>query len=200
MNRSSIIAVAIGLLGSLAALSSDFTEVPDSASPDGRYAARTEPSTDVADGRDYLNLYRKETGKVFARLPIGGYARYPQDAEPENLQLLWSPDSMHFALMIRGTKRSWTTTLYAVDAERVREMKISSPTAKALELVSASEVNRVSRETPTKWIDTDHLLLRASGDTTIGSKLIRYEVDLTYSLKTGKVTESKVISTKPHEG
>jgi hypothetical protein len=196
VNRTSILVVAVALHGALVALAAEFTEVPNSVSPDGHYAARTEPSTDIADGRDYLILYRKEGGDVFVRLPIGGYARYPQDADPANLLILWAPESKHFALMVRGTKRSWTTTIYAMDSKRVRKVKLPSPTAEALELVSASEINRASREAPTKWIDNDHLLLRASGDTTVDGKVMSYEVDLTYSLKIGKVTESKVVSTK----
>jgi hypothetical protein len=174
--------------------------VPQSTSPDGVHAARTEPSTDVSDGRDYLSLYRKKTGEIAGRLPIGGYARYPMDADPDNLRLLWSPDSKHFALMIRGTKRSWTTTVYAIGPKGIQKVKLPSPTAKALEVVSGSKIDRASRETPSKWMDNDTLVLRASGDTMINGKLIWFEVDLTCSLKSGKITKAKIVETKRDEG
>ncbi len=200
MKRLSTIFVALALLALLPAFASDFTEVPNSASHDGKYAARTERSTDAQDGRDYLSLYRKGTGEVFTRLPIGGYARYPMDADPANLQILWSPDSKHFVLMVRGMKRSWAVVVYAIGTKGVREVKLPSPTTEALALLSASGIVRVARETPSKWIDDDHLLLRASGDTLIDGKSIWYEVDLTFSLRGGNITESKVVTKKPYEG
>ena len=55
-------------------------------------------------------------------------------------------------------------------------------------------------ETPVRWIDNDQLQLRASGDAMIEGRVIWYEVDLTYSLKSGEINRSKVVSLKFHEG
>jgi hypothetical protein len=195
-----IVVGLVSILSSLSGWAADFTEVPDSTSPDGVLAARTEPSKDVSDGQNYLSLYRKKTGEVADRLPLGGYAAYPMDADPVNLRLLWAPDSKHFALMLRGTKRSWTTTVYAIGPKGLKEVKLPDLTAKALKVVSGSEIDRVSRETPSKWIDSNTLLLRASGNTTVDGKSIWFEVDLTCSLKTGKITEAKVVETRSYEG
>lgn len=87
-----------------------------------------------------------------------------------------------------------------METKGVREVKLPGPTPEALELLSALKINRVLRETPSKWIDDDHLLLRASGDTMIDGKPIWFGLDLTYSLKGGKITESKVVTKKPYEG
>ncbi|MBK1815640.1 hypothetical protein JIN84_08435 [Luteolibacter yonseiensis] len=200
MKPASILVTAFTFLCLLSAAAADFTEVPDSASPDGGYAARTEPPANVEDGRDGLVLYRKMTGAAVARIPLGGYAGHPGDADPANLRLLWAPDSKHFALMFRGTKTSWTTTVYAMNAGKPVEVKLAGATSKSLELLSASQTNRVSRETPVKWIDNGRLLLRASGDTLVGDKLMWYEIDMTCSLEGGKMTDAKVVTLKPHDG
>ena len=122
----------------MATYGSEAIEAANSISPDGFLAARVEAGTDF----NHLCFYQKASGTVLARLRMGSYARYPMAADPSNLQVLWSPDSMHFALMIRSTKNSWTMTAHAVENNGVREIPLLGATAKALEMVSASETYR----------------------------------------------------------
>ena len=200
MTRDAFIVVLFLTLGVLRAAEAPFAEVPRSIAPSGLLAARTEPPNEALDGRDSICFYRPKSGEVFARIPLGGYASYPLDADPMNLTLLWSPNSRHLAITVRGSKRSWTMTIYAFRAKGLRALDLPSATAKALRLLSGSENFRVSHETPTKWIDDDRLLLRASGDTTIQKKVIWYEVDLTYSISKRVITRAKIIGTQPREG
>ena len=199
MTRDAFIVVLFLASGFLRAAEAPFVEVPQSIAPSGLLAARTEPPNETLDGRDSLCLYRPKAGEVFARIPLGGYASYPLDADPMNLTLLWSPNSRHLAITLRDSKRTWTTTVYALDAKRLRALDLPSATVKALRLLSGSENFRVSHETPTKWIDDDQLLLRASGDTTIQKRVIWYEVDLTYSISKRVITRAKVVGTQPRE-
>jgi hypothetical protein len=178
----------------------DFTEVPNSVSPDGLLAARTAPPDDVMDGRDYLCIYRRKSGEAFKRLPLGSYAKYPMDADPDYLRLLWSPDSKRIAVMLRWGKREWTTLTYSVGGNTLDAIELPSATAAALAVISSKSNHRVYHEEPLKWPDIDHLLIRASGDTTLEGNVIWYEVDVTYSVIQKKITETKLVLTRPHEG
>ncbi|MEK7951809.1 hypothetical protein [Luteolibacter soli] len=199
MNALFIVAAVFVFLLCPAALAGNSKEVPDSDSPGGDYAARVEPPANEIDDVDHLSIYRKATGEVIARVALGGYARYPMAADSMNLRLLWSPDSKHLAVMGRTTKRSWEVSVYAI-GKGATKVKLPSATEKALKLLSAKEIDRVSRETPVKWLDNDRLLLRAAGDTTVGGELIWYEVDVTFSMKGGKITGAKLIEKRSREG
>lgn len=176
------------------------TPVPQSTSPDGAFRLevvapieRYEPSV--------LSLVDARTNKTLSATVLGGYATYPLDADPMNLGLLWSPDSQHFILMVRDTKRSWTSRIYSVAERKMICIELPSATAKALvEVKSSDGIFRACRETPLKWLDADHPMVRASGDTELKKHVIWYEVDITYTISEKKITESKLITTKPHEG
>jgi hypothetical protein len=199
LNRTSLLVLTVASLGSIVASATESTEVPNSVSPDGRFTARTEPSTDVADGRDYLLLYQKEPGTVFARLPIGGYASYPQDAEPANLQILWSPDSKRFALMIRTTKRTWELKLFAVD-RGVSEVKIPDLTQYALKDLKKDSIFRWCRETPIEWIDPGRLRVQITGDCGSDPDVKRYSGEVSLSILDGKIVQTVPLTTQNEEG
>ena len=199
MNRTSLLVLAAAFLCIIGASAAESTEVPNSISTDGRFTARTEPSTDVADGRDYLLLYQKESGTIFARLPIGGYASYPQDAEPANLQILWSPDSKHFALMIRVTKRTWQLKLFAVD-KGVSEVKIPDLTDYALKSLKKDSIFRWCRETPIEWVDPRRLRVKVTGDCGSTPDVKRYSGEVSLSILDGTIVQTVPLTTQNEEG
>ncbi len=147
-----------------------------------------------------IALVASHTGKVLGSVILGGYAWYPQDAEPMNLSMLWSPTSSHLALMVRNTKRTWETRLYAASRKGLLAIELPSATKSALNLLGEKEIFRCCREQPAKWIAEDSLVVRASGDTRLKGNVIWYEVDVTYSVTKRSISNTKLISTEPHEG
>lgn len=199
MNRTAFLIIAVAFFRLIAASAAESTEVPNSISPDGRFTARTGPSTDVADGRDYLLLYQKGPGIVFARLPIGGYASYPQDADPANLQILWSPDSKHFALMIRTSKRTWRLKLFAV-GRGVSEVKIPDLTDYALKNLKKDSIYRWCREAPIEWIDPGRLRVRVTGDCGSAPDVKHYSGEVSLSISDGRIVQTVPLTAQNEEG
>ncbi|MBB5353251.1 hypothetical protein HNR46_003506 [Haloferula luteola] len=194
MNRTSLLVLAVAFLGVIGASAAESTEVPNSISPDGRFTARTEPSDDVADGRDDLLLYQKEPDAVFARLPIAGYASYPQDAEPANLPILWSPGSKHFALMISTTKRTSQLKLFSVD-QGVSEVKTPDLTDYALKNLRKDSIFRWCRETPIEWIDPRRLRVKVTGDCSSAPDVKRYSGEVSLSILDGEIVQTVLLTT-----
>lgn len=175
------------------------TAVPNSTSPDGTYLLRVVAPIEKGDPSS-LSLITAHGGTSIGAMVLGSYAAYPLNAESANLGLLWSNDSKHFALMVRGTKRSWTTSIHAGTDRELNRLAVPSATSMALAIVGGSEIFRFCRETPQKWLDADHLVVRASGDAEVDKHVIWYEVEITYSISRKQITDSKLISIKPHEG
>ena len=176
------------------------TPVPQSTSPDGAFRLEVVAPSDRSEP-SVLSLVDARTNKPLSATVLGSYATYPHVADPMNLGVLWSPASQHFILMVRDTKRSWTSCIYAVAEGKMACIGLPSATTRALTDAKSSEGTfRACRETPLKWLDADHPVVRASGDTELKKHVIWYEVDITYSISEKKITESKLITTKPHEG
>lgn len=194
------LAAILVTLATTTSAGAETTPVPQSTSPDGTFRLEVVAPTERYEAST-LSLVDARTNKPLGATILGGYATYPLDSDPMNLGLLWSPDSKHFVLMVRDTKRSWTSRIYSVAERKMTCIELPSATTKALAEVKSSEGTfRACRETPLKWLDADHLIVRASGDTELKKHVIWYEVDITYSISEGKITESKLITTKPHEG
>ena len=102
--------------------------------------------------------------------------------------------------MVRDSKRSWSTSVYAISGRGFTPIVIPSATEQALAILGQKECFRCVKEKPSKWIDADTLVIRASGDTTLNNKVIWYEVDVTYSINKKSIIHAKLISIEPHEG
>jgi len=105
--------------------------------------------------------------------------------------------------MSRGTKRSTELRLYQLAASGLTEIPLPSPTDRAFQLLKATESYRCVFQRPQKWIDNETLTVRASGDikNPAGDGVpIWYEVNITFNIRDKKITDAKVIPTKPKEG
>ena len=175
------------------------TTVSNSTSPDGVNHFQIVAPIEKG-GASSLVLVPAQGGEPVGSMVLGSYAAYPLVADPANLGILWAGDSKHFAMMVRGTKRSWTARIHSAEDRELKSVAVPSATTKALAILGASKTHRVCRETPRKWLDADHLVVRASGDAEVDKHVIWYEVEITYSISTKTITESKLISNVPHDG
>ena len=171
-------------------------------SPDGNYTVRIRQPQDAA-AMPTLEVVSVTSNRVIGSTDTGSYAHYPSVAEDTSTSVLWSPDSRHLALMTRGTKRSTELRLYRVAASGLTEIPLPSPTDRAFQLLKATESYRCVFQRPQKWIDNETLTVHASGDikNPAGDGFpIWYEVDVTFNIRDKKITDAKVITTKPKEG
>jgi len=188
-----LLALTVLLTGSV--LAENSADLPDSQSPDGRFALRLRPAPDDQEV-EVIEVFGKEGGKVAGTTPSGGYGIFPAAADKANTSVLWSPDSKTLALAMRTTKRSWEIKVFKITATAITEVALPSPTDRAFELLGAKEAGRVVRQEPLRWIDADTLVVLAKGD----FEATYYEVEVTYELGSRKITEAKVIVTRPYEG
>lgn len=176
-------------------------ELPNGKSPDGTFYLRVRKRPKSGEATS-MELVATATGKVAATATVGGYAGSAL-AEANTAAVVWSPDSRKFALMTRDTKRSTNTRVFRADASGLREIDLPSATDAAFKLLGAKESYRCVFQRPTRWLNTDTLLIQVSGDIVkeTGDKVpVWYEVDVIYKLSEKKVLDSKLISTKPREG
>ena len=198
--RTAIILSIVALQSS--AWATEALDFANGRSPDGSFSVRVRPPTD-AGAIPSLEVISVTTNTVIGTTHTGGYAHYPSVAEDASTAVLWSPDSKHLALMTRGTKRSTELRLYRVEASGLTEITLPSPTDRAFQLLKATVSYRCTFQRPKMWIDNETLTVRASGDikNPSGSGVpIWYEVDITFNIHDKKITDAKVITTKPKEG
>jgi hypothetical protein len=177
-------------------------DLANGRSPNGSFSVRIKPPAGP-DAQSFLEVVEVATKKVVGSTDTGGYAHFPAVAEAASTAVLWSPDSKHLALMTRGTKRSTSLRLYRVMATGLTEVILPSPTDRAFQLLKAKESYRGVFQRPREWRDHDTLVVRASGDVEDpkGTKIpIWYEVEVTFNIQGKKITDAKVIETKPNEG
>jgi hypothetical protein len=198
--RLAILLVTSALLSSIYAR--EPIELANGHSPNGSFSVRIKSSEDP-EILASLEVVEEATSRVVGSTDTGGYAHFPAVAEDTSTAVLWSPDSKHLALMTRGTKRSTSLRLYRVASTGLTEIPLPSSTDRAFELLKAKESYRCVFQRPLKWSDNDTLVVRASGDieNSTGTKIpIWYEVDVTFNIQEKRITNAKIIETKPKEG
>lgn len=198
--RLEILLVTTALLSSVCAR--EPIELANGHSHNGSFSVRIKSSEDP-EILASLEVVEEATNRVVGSTDTGGYAHFPAVAEDTSTAVLWSPDSMHLALMTRGTKRSTSLRLYRVNSTGLTEIVLPSSTDRAFELLKAKESYRCIFQRPLKWSDNDTLLVRASGDidNPDGTKIpIWYEVDVTFNIQEKRITNAKIIEIKTKEG
>jgi hypothetical protein len=131
--------------------------------------------------------------------PLSAYARFPASVEAGNALCVWSPDSKHFALMTRTTKRTWQLKVLAVD-HGVSEVKVPDLTGYALKTLKQDSIFRWCRETPMEWIDPSHLRVKVAGDCGVAPDVKSYSGEVSVSIPDGKIVETAPFATKKEEG
>ena len=116
-------------------------------SPDGKYFMRIQPPGDLGAVM-YLEVCTIAEATVVGKTNAGGYAHFSMMADEMNTTVLWSPDSTHFALMTRGTKRSTEVRLFQMTSTGMAEITLPSPTDRAMVLLKAAESNRCVFQRP----------------------------------------------------
>ena len=198
--RAVLTLAPIALVASVSA--SDTLELANGRSPDGSFSVRVRAPMDTG-AMAQLEVVSVAAKTVVGTTDTGGYAHYPAVAEDTSTSVLWSPDSKQLAVMTRGTKRSTELRLYRVTASSLTEVLLPSSTDRAFLLLKATEAYRCVFQRPKTWIDNNTLVVLASGDVTNtkGDKIpIWYEVEVTFNVPAQKITDAKIITTKPKEG
>ncbi|MCX8494899.1 MAG: hypothetical protein ORN51_01790 [Akkermansiaceae bacterium] len=198
--RFAILLVTAALLSS--AWAREPVDLANGHSPNGSFSVRIKPPAEP-DALAFLEVVNVATKEVVGSTDTGGYAHFPAVAEDTSTAVLWSPDSRHLALMTRGTKRSTSLRLYRVESTGLTEVPLPSSTDRAFELLKAKESYRCVFQRPLKWSGNDTLVVRASGDVEnpAGTKIpIWYEVDVTFNIQEKRITNAKIIETKPKVG
>lgn len=144
-------------------------------------------------------LELRRNGSSIASLDILSYAVFPSVAAPENTTCLWAPDSKHFALMTRDSKRTWSIGIYAVNGS-IRKLPTCDLTEFALETLHQDSTYRWSRETPMRWSDSTHIEIELSGDCEKSSAVKRYSGRVSVSIKDGRITLKEPFKIEAKEG
>ena len=192
----------IGLLlcsSSLNALSQESMEVKQSRSPDGKYRFQI---SSVKEDRSYsaVELISAKNGQPVGEPLHVGYGYYPHTAEPEVLQILWAPDSKTVAVMTRGTKRTRQVQLYALTEKGLQPIPLSPGVTEAAQKeLDSTENTRSIWEKPVRWLDSDQVVIRATGSTMLAGQPVQYEVDVTCSVSKKSVISAKKVSLGPVE-
>lgn len=185
-------------------IGADTVEVENSRSPDGKLSLRVRGSEEGApleeSYRLKLEVVEEVGGEALAVYDYHGRAKYPYNAKPANLSVLWSPSGKHIALMIRTTKRSWQIFVVALNGKKLESITLPSGIKKAYSMLGVKEGYRVVRERPDKWVNEDTLVVRTRGDARVEGKVIWFEIDINYSISKKKIISSKLVSTASHEG
>jgi len=177
-------------------------ELANGHSPNGSFSIRIK-SSENPEIFALLEVVEKATNRVVGSTDAGGYAHFPAVTEDGSTAVLWAPDSKHFALMTRETKRSTSLRVYQVASTGLTEIAVPSATDRAFEILKAKESYRSVLQRPMTWNDKDTLVVRASGDikNPAGNAIpIWYEVDITFDISDKKIIDAKIIETKPQEG
>ena len=198
--RTVLTLATIALISSVSA--SDTLELANGQSPNGNFSVRVRAPVD-SGAMPRLEIISVAAKTVVGTTDTGGYAHYPAVAGDTSTSVLWSPDSKQLAVMTRGTKRSTELRLYRVTASGLTEVLLPSSPDRAFQLLKATEAYRCVFQRPKSWIDNDTLVVLASGDVTNtkGDKIpIWYEVEVTFNVPAKKITNAKIIITKPKVG
>ena len=185
-------------------LAADLIEIPESQSPNGRYAFRmidNQPNECEVVGN--LQLIDHETKAVLVSISINGYARFPYNTDKENLKISWSPTSTYVAITTRDTKRTWGSKIYRLENGKLTEVKIPNLTNYVFELLKAKKCFRYIRQTPERWINDNTLLVQLQGDAITPnqvSPVIKYDTKVIISIPSGEIREFTPLSIKPEEG
>lgn len=146
----------------------------------------------------HLEISDAKTKSVIGSIDVSSYAVFPFVANPDNTVCLWAPDSTHFILMVRSTKRTWDVSIYSVQP-RVRKLPIPDLTAFALAALHEESNFRWSRETPLQWHDATHVILRLEGDCGTPPNVLLYSGEVSVCID-GKVTLKAPFKTEKEEG
>lgn len=168
-------------------------------SPDGIFGLRQAAQGSI-DEPTSLELFDLESWKAIATLPYGGYAAYSMAVDPMNIKCLWAPDSMHFALMHRTTKRTWRTVIYSVSGSTCTKVDAPDFTEIALASLQQKDIFRFLRETPVKWSANDRLEVEVAGDYGSAPKVFRYDGTVILDLTSNKASIPTPLTIKPEEG
>ncbi len=175
-------------------------EVEQSRSPDGKYRFQV---TSSKEDRSYsaVELVSAKDGQPVGRPLHVGYGYYPDTGDAEVLQILWSPDSKTVAIMMRGTKRTRSVSLYSLSDNDLQPISLTLDITKAcLQNLGAAEITRFIWEKPVEWLDSDLVMVRATGSTMLEGHHVQYEMDVTCSVSKKSVILVKRVSLRPFEG
>jgi hypothetical protein len=183
-------ALAIFCIFSTIALeASERLPIKGSDSPNGSYRLFIQGPSSI-DESPLLELVDTKTNVVRSTLPLSSYAIFPFIADSDNTIFLWSPDSKHLAVMIRGTKRTWRTSVYSVEP-RFHHILVPDVTAYALKSINKKDIFRHFRETPVRWLDGNRLVLLLEGDCGVPPDVLSYRGEVVVSLDSRTISGTK---------
>ena len=185
-------------LSPLVLQATDALPVSGGESPNGVYRLVLRDSGSV-DAQTTIELINVKSNTTSATLVISSYSVFPFLADSSITVCTWSPDSKHFALMTRDSKRTYTTSVYSV-GKQLKKITLPNPTGYVLKTQHKTEIFRFLRETPIRWSDSDHVILKMEGDCGSSPEVLLYDGEVSISISSGKISVLKRIITKKEEG
>ena len=89
--------------------------------------------------------------------------------------------------MTRATKRTFKTSIYSV-GKQLKQIGIPDPTDFILKSLHQTEIFRFLRETPIRWIDSEHVVLKMEGDCGKAPAVLIYEGEVSISITSGQIS------------
>src|ERR1035437_4252434 len=155
-------------------------------SPNGVYrlVLRSPAAKDDGTTLEVININSHKTALT---LELSSYSEVPHLADSSITVCSWSPDSKHFALMTRETKRTFKTSIYSV-GKQFKQIGIPDPTNFILKSLNQTEIFRFLRETPIRWLDSEHVVLKIEGDCGKAPAVLIYESEVKISITSGHLS------------
>jgi len=201
------------MLGALIAIASttgtyaDEILIPNSTSPDGRYAVY------AVDAKEQflpatLEIRGVKDQKPKIKLDGGGYVQVASaydygDQDTNSIFVLWHPTGDRVAMMVRDGKRSGSLVI-CERKDNSFQQKLDAPDFGALaeKTLGLKGDGRYGYDFPLAWIGQKKLLIKMRFDDVAlaDSNPYQYECTVVFDLATGKTSKFTVLSKTPEEG
>ena len=168
-------------------------------SPNGKLCLVMVGSSESEQHPGQLELRKTGSNPAIGSLDVDSYALFPSVAAPDQTACFWAPDSKHFALMVRDSKRTWSVGIYEANGS-MRKLPIPNLTEFALKTLGQNSTFRWSREMPLRWSDATHIQIKLSGDYGTAPDVKEYSGEISISIMDGKITLKEPFKTEKEEG
>ena len=201
------------MLGALMAIASttgtyaDEILVPNSTSPDGRYAVY------AVDAKQQflpatLEIRGLKDQKPKIKLDGGGYVQVASaynygDQDTNSIFVLWHPTGDRVAMMVRDGKRSGSLVICERKDDSFQQ-NLDPPDFEALaeKALGLKRDGRYEYDFPQAWIGPKKLLIKMRFDDVAlaDSKPYQFECTVVFDIATGRTSKFTVLSKTPEEG
>jgi hypothetical protein len=198
---------ALMVIASIVGAHADEILIPNSTSPDGRYAlfaidSKEEglPATlEIRSLKDQKTIIKLDGGGWVMRASAYDYG----DEDTNSIFVIWNPTGSRVAMMIKDGKRSGSLVVCERAGNSFQQnSKLPDFSAVAVRTLGLKEDGRYNYEFPQAWISQNKLLIKMRFDdvSLADSNPYQFECTLEFDVASGKTSNFKVLSKTPEEG